>query len=73
MRSLKDLVGIKKVLLFQAVSGKDEPHNNFFFYDGVSTTGLVHNVSPATETEEEKFPIKSMKKLFFNIRGKVPA
>ena len=58
MRSLKDLFGIKKVLLFQAVSGKDEPHNNFFFYDGVSTTGLVHNVSPAIETEEEKVPSK---------------
>eukprot|EP00794_Sanderia_malayensis_P017643 gene17643-19398_t len=27
--------------IIKAVSGKDKPHNNFFFYDGLETSGLV--------------------------------
>ena len=27
--------------LTQAASGKDKPHNNFFFYDGYANAGMV--------------------------------
>ena len=42
---------------FQAVSGKDAPHNNFFFYDGVSTSGVVQkitNISTEKSTEPKQ-------------------
>ena len=32
-----------KLLTLQAVSGKDAPINNFFFYDGVDGSGVVEN------------------------------
>lgn len=31
-------------LLFQAVSQKDTPHNNFFFYNGTDGGGLVDKI-----------------------------
>jgi len=34
--------------VIKAVSGKDAPHNNFFFYDGVATSGVVVNISDST-------------------------
>jgi len=44
--------------VIKAVSGKDTPHNNFFFYDGVSTTGMVQKISTAQDekkiSQEEK-------------------
>ena len=43
-------------LNMQAVSGKDAPHNNFFFYDGVSTSGVVVNISNSTCQVGEKIP-----------------
>jgi len=46
--------------LFKAVSGKDTPHNNFFFYDGVSTSGVVENISNAT-CRKSKVPINEEK------------
>ena len=30
--------------IFQAVSGNDAPHNNFFFYDGLESSGLVDHL-----------------------------
>ena len=40
----------------QAVSGKDAPHNNFFFYDGVATSGVVVNISDSTCQVNNKKP-----------------
>lgn len=33
--------GILGQEIIKAISGRDAPHNNFFFYDGIETTGLV--------------------------------
>lgn len=38
------------IFLFQAVSGKDAPLNNFFFYDGVEGSGMVENFKWITKT-----------------------
>lgn len=38
--------GVMAQEVIKAVSGKDTPHNNFFFYDGVSTSGIVQKISP---------------------------
>jgi len=44
--------GVMSQEVIKAVSGKDAPHDNFFFYDGVLTTGMVHKIT--TEKEEKK-------------------
>ncbi|XP_065052330.1 SUMO-activating enzyme subunit 1-like isoform X1 [Rhopilema esculentum] len=36
--------GILAQEIIKAVSGRDSPHNNFFFYDGVDSTGLVDKI-----------------------------
>jgi len=52
--------GVMSQEIIKAVSGKDAPHNNFFFYDGVSTSGVVQkitnisNVKPTEPTKEQK-------------------
>lgn len=40
--------GVMAQEVVKAVSGKDSPHNNFFFYDGVATSGVVENISKRT-------------------------
>jgi len=47
--------------VIKAVSGKDTPHNNFFFYDGVATTGVVNNISNATLTKRKPAPPEQKK------------
>ncbi|XP_076810639.1 SUMO-activating enzyme subunit 1-like [Clavelina lepadiformis] len=32
--------------MIKAISGKDQPHNNFFFYDGLKHLGVVDKISP---------------------------
>ena len=54
--------GVMAQEVIKAVSGKDTPHNNFFFYDGVSTTGMVQKINPAqeekkTSKEEKQVPV----------------
>jgi len=39
--------------IIKAVSAKDPPHNNFFFYDGVSTSGVVEKIAPAVHEEKK--------------------
>lgn len=48
--------GVMAQEIIKAVSGKDAPHNNFFFYDGVSTSGVVVNISNSTCQVGEKIP-----------------
>jgi len=48
--------GVMGQEVIKAVSGKDTPHNNFFFYDGVLTSGVVQKVIPgeSKKVHEEK-------------------
>ncbi|KAK2140135.1 hypothetical protein LSH36_1471g00014 [Paralvinella palmiformis] len=39
--------------IIKAVSKRDEPHNNFFFYDGVEGSGLVDHISPSHNVTKE--------------------
>jgi len=41
--------GVLAQEVIKAVSGKDAPHNNFFFYNGLDTSGVVLNVAPSPE------------------------
>lgn len=46
--------GVMAQEVIKAVSGKDTPHNNFFFYDGVATTGMVQNISKVQKEKKMK-------------------
>lgn len=49
--------GVMAQEIIKAVSKKDTPHNNFFFYDAVSTSGVVQKIDLETcknASEEEK-------------------
>ena len=37
--------GVMAQEVIKAVSGKDTPHNNFFFYDGVLTSGVIQKIT----------------------------
>lgn len=41
--------GILSQEVIKAVSGKDAPHENFFFYDGNATSGVVLKIAPEAE------------------------
>jgi len=43
--------GVLSQEIIKAVSHKDRPHDNFFFYDGNLTTGLVHRMAPSEKVK----------------------
>uniref|UniRef100_T2M420 SUMO-activating enzyme subunit 1 n=1 Tax=Hydra vulgaris TaxID=6087 RepID=T2M420_HYDVU len=42
--------GVLSQEVIKAVSGRDAPHNNFFFYDAHATSGVVEYISPKNLT-----------------------
>jgi len=51
--------GVMAQEIIKAVSKKDTPHNNFFFYDAVSTSGVVQNLDKNGRNVNEEKPIRA--------------
>jgi len=54
--------GVMAQEVIKAVSRKDTPHNNFFFYDAVSTGGVVQQINKVETKILEEKPTESDKK-----------
>jgi len=46
--------GVMAQEIIKAVSGRDAPHNNFLFYDGDASSGVVLKVAPPAQIANEK-------------------